>query len=328
MSDHDVVSLDPGSCVVEWFASDRQTMLADQDRSEQRVAELLARIDLTRESSDVRALVAALRERVDELSNDSLRLQEELDAATRLVVGLRADVRWDSAFNFRRDFRFSFHDGDAEQTLRVCQSPVNATVGFVCWQASFVLVNHLLERFGVAGRNRRNGVALELGCGTGLPGLVAARLGFDVTLTDTPDTLPIAERNARENRAAVRVVALPWGDAAALHAAQLPPEIDLIIGSELLYSRDPAVYEALCQTVLALATARTELLFVWEDRECDEQRFFDVLLRPHFEHIVELKRTTFNATNDRSWIHLVRVSGRRVSAAAQTQAPPAAGPRQ
>lgn len=324
------VVVDPGECQVEWFASDRQSMLADLGQSEERVAELLQRVDLSSESDAVRSLVVALQERVAELSTDLVRLQEDLDAATRLVVGLRADVRWDSAFNFRKDFRFRFHDGDVEQSLRVCQSPVSASVGFVAWQAGFVLCNHLIERFGVAGRNRGNGVAVELGCGTGLAGLVASRLGFDVTLTDTADTLPIAERNVRENGGSVpvRVVPLPWGDAAALSAARLPAEIDLIIGSELLYARDMAVYESLCATVLALATARTELLFVFEDRDCDEQRFFDALLRPHFEEIVELKRTTFNPSNERSWIHLVRVAGRRgVSAGAQTPAPPAAGPR-
>ena len=44
---------------------------------------------------------------------------------------------------------------------------------------------------------------LELGCGAGLIGLVAAWLGAEATMTDLPNVLPLTRRNVEHNAAAV-----------------------------------------------------------------------------------------------------------------------------
>eukprot|EP00903_Cladosiphon_okamuranus_P011205 g10573.t1 len=71
-----------------------------------------------------------------------------------------------------------------------------ADVGSVVWDAEVLLAHYLDQAYGP----RLNGMrVLELGSGTGLAGIVAARLGASVALTDQSKILPTLERNARSN---------------------------------------------------------------------------------------------------------------------------------
>ena len=80
---------------------------------------------------------------------------------------------------------------------------------------------------------------VELGSGTGIGGLTAASAGASVTLTDgSLGVLPLLEANVRvnglESKAAVQ--RLRWGythDASSING-----DVDLVIGSDLLYSAD------------------------------------------------------------------------------------------
>jgi predicted nicotinamide N-methyase len=63
------------------------------------------------------------------------------------------------------------------------------------WPAAIALAEHLPARSDVAGRT-----VLDLGCGPGLTGIVAAHLGGRVTFADVmPEALALAERNAEAN---------------------------------------------------------------------------------------------------------------------------------
>jgi predicted nicotinamide N-methyase len=76
---------------------------------------------------------------------------------------------------------------------------------------------------------------LELGCGLGLPSIVAALGGADVLATDwSPDAVEITARNAERNDAPLETTLAAWGRASAL-VDDAP--WDLVLGADLLYER-------------------------------------------------------------------------------------------
>jgi predicted nicotinamide N-methyase len=76
---------------------------------------------------------------------------------------------------------------------------------------------------------------LELGCGLGLPSIVAALRGAQVLATDwSPDAIEVAARNAERNGAELETALAAWGTASALVDAA---PWDLVLGADLLYER-------------------------------------------------------------------------------------------
>jgi predicted nicotinamide N-methyase len=83
------------------------------------------------------------------------------------------------------------------------------------------------------GRPLRGRRVLELGCGLGLPSLVAARAGADVLATDwAPEALSLLERNAGRNGIGLRSARVDWRMADPL-VREGP--WDLVLGADLLY---------------------------------------------------------------------------------------------
>ncbi|WP_293251246.1 hypothetical protein [Nannocystis sp.] len=96
-------------------------------------------------------------------------------------------------------------------------------------------------------------VVLELGCGLGLPALVAARLGARVIASDChPDVPGFLAGNAALNGVAIEYRALDWRAPAELAAMREQlGALDLVIGSDLLYEAELAgalgpALDALC----------------------------------------------------------------------------------
>jgi predicted nicotinamide N-methyase len=85
---------------------------------------------------------------------------------------------------------------------------------------------------------------LELGCGLGLPSLVAARLGAEVTATDFhPHNGPFFLANARENGLErIRYERLDW------RRPHLPGEFEIVFGSDLIYEDDMVAPFVQCAT--------------------------------------------------------------------------------
>ena len=85
----------------------------------------------------------------------------------------------------------------------------------------------------VAARDLGGARVLELGCGLGLPSVVAALGGADVLATDwSEDALAVAALNAERNGARLETARLAWAEA--------PPPggpWDLVLGADLLYER-------------------------------------------------------------------------------------------
>jgi predicted nicotinamide N-methyase len=97
----------------------------------------------------------------------------------------------------------------------------------VLWRSGVALARELAGE-PVAGRR-----VVELGCGLGVPSLVAARAGAFVLATDQdPEALELVERNARENGVAVETARVDWGDADEL-VARGP--FDLVLAADVLY---------------------------------------------------------------------------------------------
>lgn len=97
------------------------------------------------------------------------------------------------------------------------------------WPAARVMAERIL-RWGPATQSPRPTV-LEIGCGLGLVGLVAAHLGYPTTLTDyDEDSVAFAAENARRNHIALATArALDWTTFDARVLA------DRILACEVLY---------------------------------------------------------------------------------------------
>ena len=103
---------------------------------------------------------------------------------------------------------------------------------------------------------------VELGAGTGMLGIVAARLGAaSVVLTDAPSELALLRHNAQranETRAETcetSVAPLAWGDSRAI--ADLAPPFDVVLCSDVLYQNPPEAQTALAATMAELMTTPT-----------------------------------------------------------------------
>jgi methyltransferase-like protein 23 len=100
--------------------------------------------------------------------------------------------------------------------------------GIALWPSAIALAHEL------ASRSLRDLRVLELGAGTGLPGIVAASLGARVVQTDRqPVALHLCRLNAARNGAdAIEHRAVDWT------AWDDPARYDLILGSDILYASD------------------------------------------------------------------------------------------
>lgn len=116
------------------------------------------------------------------------------------------------------------------------------------WDSALGLGQFLIKRYASVDRSSANGVetikhatplpsplrVLDLGCGMGLAGMVAASIGCEVTFADLePPALLFARYNALgvAPRARVRGRQLDW------RTARLPWRFDVILGADILYER-------------------------------------------------------------------------------------------
>ncbi len=102
----------------------------------------------------------------------------------------------------------------------------------VLWRSGLVLAEKL-ARGGIDGRR-----IVELGCGLGIPSLVAARAGAEVLATDVDrDALSLLERNAETNGLELETAVVDWTEPELL--LERAP-FDLVVAADILYD-DTAV---------------------------------------------------------------------------------------
>jgi predicted nicotinamide N-methyase len=87
----------------------------------------------------------------------------------------------------------------------------------------------------VAARRVRGLRVLELGCGLGLPSLVAAAEGADVLATDwAPDAIALLRENAAANGLRLRIQIVSWDEPEPI-LREAP--FDLVLAADVLYER-------------------------------------------------------------------------------------------
>ncbi|KAL8525940.1 hypothetical protein ACS0TY_015240 [Phlomoides rotata] len=128
--------------------------------------------------------------------------------------------------------------------------------GLFVWPSSIILAEYIWQQ-----KTRFSRVnVVELGAGTSLPGLVAAKVGADVTLTDDlnrSEVLDNMRRVCNINNLQCRVMGLTWGvwDAPIF---DLRPNI--IIGADVLY--DTSAFDILFATVTFLLEKCPDSVFI------------------------------------------------------------------
>jgi predicted nicotinamide N-methyase len=106
----------------------------------------------------------------------------------------------------------------------------------VLWRSGLALGRELAGE-SLAGRR-----VVELGCGLGVPSLVAARAGADVLATDwSGEALKLLKRNASENGIELATKRVDW-DAADKLVDEGP--FDLVLAADVLYQL-PKIYQLL-----------------------------------------------------------------------------------
>ncbi|XP_050070967.1 histone-arginine methyltransferase METTL23 [Anopheles maculipalpis] len=143
---------------------------------------------------------------------------------------------------------------------------------FYTWPSAPVLAWFLWERR----HSLINKRVLEIGAGTALPGLLAAKCGAHVTLSDCstlPKTLEHIQRCCLLNNLVpgpgkdIEVIGLTWG-LFLDQVLQLGP-LDLILGSDVFY--DPSVFEDILVTVSFILEANPGAKFIctYQERSAD-----------------------------------------------------------
>lgn len=124
------------------------------------------------------------------------------------------------------------------------QGPIGpSNTGETLWNAAVLMADHMASKLG---RDYFQGKSvIELGCGTALPSIVAARCGAArVLATDiSPEVLERAQRNVARNpppepnsaAASVELTRLVWGVATDEEAMRLEGTFDVVIASDVLW---------------------------------------------------------------------------------------------
>ncbi|XP_071767417.2 protein N-lysine methyltransferase METTL21A isoform X1 [Centroberyx gerrardi] len=133
--------------------------------------------------------------------------------------------------NSSAQFHFANHN------LSLAQDWKKLGVAAVVWDAAVVMCMYLeLGQVELKGK-----VAIELGAGTGLVGIVAALLGAKVTITDREPALEFLAANVKANvpQGSVAAVSeLTWGEALERYPAG---GFDLVLGADIVYLEDTFV---------------------------------------------------------------------------------------
>ncbi|XP_031984926.1 methyltransferase-like protein 23 [Corvus moneduloides] len=147
----------------------------------------------------------------------------------------------------RRARRYRFEEGPAALAVRVLEV-LDSQYGMYVWPCAVVLAQYLwVHRRSLPGKR-----VLEIGAGVSLPGVVAARCGAQVILSDSEE-LPRCLQSCRSSCLMnhlphVPVLGLTWGRMSPELLSLAP--IDIILGSDVFF--DPKDFEDILTTIYFL----------------------------------------------------------------------------
>ncbi|CAK6969891.1 protein N-lysine methyltransferase METTL21A [Scomber scombrus] len=169
--------------------------------------------------------------------------------------------------NSSAQFHFANHD------VCLVQDWKKLGVAAVVWDAAVVMCMYLeLGQVEIKGK-----VAIELGAGTGLVGIVAALLGAKVTITDREPALDFLSANIKANlptdiQESAVVSELSWGEGLERYPAG---GFDLVLGADIVYLEDTFV--PLLQTLEHLCSDTTVVLLACKIRYERDTNFLSML---------------------------------------------------
>ena len=157
-------------------------------------------------------------------------------------------------------------------------------VGATIWDSSLVAAKYLEKRLAQNPSSFANLRIAEVGCGTGLLGLVVSRIAQgakEVVLTDRELALPLLKVNVdeqpTEGHVPVRVAQLDWtsqSDAEALGTFDLILIADCVVWPEL--------FAPLVNTLERISHSETQIILAYERRNFDQEVNFFALLGEKF----------------------------------------------
>jgi len=153
-----------------------------------------------------------------------------------------------------------FQDGDETlQSLTVSISEVmQEEYGLYVWPCSIVLAEYIWQN-----RQRFAGArVLEIGAGTALPGVVAAKIGAAVVLTDREDQPQVLENMRRTctlNGISCEIQGLSWGQWNAASFTLRHP-LQIVLGADVLYANKD--FDDLFATVKFLLQGMPDSVFI------------------------------------------------------------------
>jgi len=239
-------------------------------------------------------------ETVSSDQSDEFNIEDKSDIVSEeaLIEGSKTEVflPTDKDFQFKepkfRKKQFIFHpfskvagvftpetNLDVPPVIVTIPEQLAASYGLYLWPSSPVLAWYLWlnqETF-------KNSRVLELGAGTSLPGLLLAKIGCSVTLSDSV-TLPHCVKNCIEavklndldDR--VKVVPLTWG-LVTTKLLQFKNNLDWVIGSDLYF--DPEVFESLTFTIKWLLDNNPGCRFLCTVQERSADWSIEILLKKY-----------------------------------------------
>ncbi|XP_075998851.1 histone-arginine methyltransferase METTL23 [Genypterus blacodes] len=187
---------------------------------------------------------------------------------------------------------FTFEEINSQQSLAVSIPEVlDPQYGMYVWPCAVVLAQYLWTHKS----QLRDQTVLELGAGVSLPGVVAAKCGAKVILSDSTKT-PLCLENCRRSCEAnslpdVCVLGLTWGQ--VLPDVVLLPKLDIILGSDVFY--EPEDFEDVLVTVAFLLRKNPKAQFwtTYQERSADWS--IEALLHKWKLRCVNVQLESFNA---------------------------------